>query len=266
MQVLDLKYEELDFISALQPEGWNDIKPSFGFYLQSSFCFPIKVMIDDMIVGLGAAIIHNDVAWFGHIIVRADQRGKGIGKCVTQSLIDIAEQHACETIYLIATQLGAPVYEKLGFIQDTEYLFFKDLIFEKKELISAHIIPYKQEFKTQISTIDKTASGEDRMMHLEAALESGFVYMDNNKIEGFYLPALGEGLIVANHPFAGLELLKLHLNSNEKAAFPADNLFAKDFLYSKGFKEYYTEKHMRRGNSRPIKLGNIYNRVGGNTG
>ncbi|SMC52183.1 GNAT family N-acetyltransferase [Pedobacter africanus] len=266
MQVLDLKYEELDLVSDLQPEGWNDIKPSFSFYLQSSFCFPIKVMIDDRIVGLGAAIIHNDVAWFGHIIVHADQRGKGIGKCITQSLIDIAKQHTCETVYLIATQLGAPVYERLGFIHDTEYLFFKDLNFDEKELISAHIIPYEQDFKTQISTIDKIASGENRMMHLEAALESGFVYMDNDKIEGFYLPALGEGLIVANNSSAGLELLKLHLSSNEKAAFPADNLFARDFLYGKGFKEYYTEKHMRLGNIRPIQLGNIYNRIGGNTG
>src|SRR5688572_32638579 len=33
----------------------------------------------------------------------------------------------CETIYLIATELGAPVYEKCGFETETEYLYFKDL-------------------------------------------------------------------------------------------------------------------------------------------
>jgi len=266
MQILALEYEELDLISDLQPEGWNDIKPSFHFYVQSSFCFPIKVIIDGIIVGLGATIIHNDVSWLGHIIVHADQRGNGIGKFITQSLIDIAKQNKCETIYLIATKLGVPVYEKLGFITDTEYLFFKDIKVDKELLISDKIMPYKQDFKNEISIIDKIATGEARMMHLEDALENGFVYINNHKIEGFYLPSLGDGLIVANNSSAGLELLKLHLKSNDKVSFPIDNFLATDFLHTNGFKEYDVAKRMRLGNIRPFKLDNIYNRIAGNTG
>lgn len=266
MQILALEYEDLNLISDLRPEGWNDIKSSFDFYVQSSFCFPIKVVIDDLIVGLGATIIHNDVAWLGHIIVYADQRGNGIGQRITQTLIDITKQNKCETIYLIATHLGAPVYEKVGFITDTQYLFFKDINFDKELVISDHLIPYKQDFKDEISIIDKMATGEERMMHLENALDNGFVYIDDHKIEGFYLPSLGDGLIVANTSSAGLELLKLHLKSNDKIAFPIDNLLAKDFLYNNGFKEYDVAKHMRLGKVRPFKLDNIYNRIGGNVG
>ena len=266
MQVLALEYDEIDLISDLQPEGWNDIRPNFDFYLQSSFCFPIKVVIDDTIVGLGATIIHNDVAWLGHIMVHPDQRGKGIGQRVTQSLIDIAKQNKCETIYLIATKLGVPLYEKLGFITDTEYLFFKDINFDKELLISDQVIPYKQEFKDEISNIDKMATGEERMMHLEDALENGFVYINNHKIEGFYLPALGDGLIVANNSSAGLELLKLHLRSNEKVIFPVDNSLATDFLHNNGFKQYDVAKRMRLGNIRPFKPENIYNRIAGYIG
>jgi len=266
MQILPLEYKETNLISDLQPEGWNDLKPSFDFYVQSPFCFPIKVVIDDVIVGLGATIIHNDVAWLGHVIVHADQRGNGIGQRITQSLIDTAKQNKCGTIYLIATKLGAPVYEKLGFITDTEYLFFKDIKFDKELVISDHVIPYEQAFKDEISIIDKMAAGEERMMHLESSLENGFVYMNNHKVEGFYLPTLGDGLIVANNSSAGLELLKLHLKSNDKVSFPIDNLLAKDFLYNNGFKEYDVAKHMRLGNIRPLKLENIYNRIGGNVG
>lgn len=266
MQILALAYEELNLISDLKPEGWNDIQMSFSFYVQSSFCFPVKVVIDDTIVGLGAAIIHNDVAWLGHIIVHADQRGNGIGQRITHALIDIAKQNNCETIYLIATELGVPVYEKLGFIADTEYLFFKDINLDKELLISDQIVPYKQGFRDEISIIDQVAAGENRMMHLEEALKNGFVYIDHHKVEGFYLPALGDGLIVANNSSAGLELLKLHLKSNEKVSFPIDNLSARDFLYSNGFREYDVAKHMRFGNIRSFKLENIYNRIGGNVG
>ncbi|TKC60189.1 GNAT family N-acetyltransferase [Pedobacter hiemivivus] len=266
MKILALEYKELNLISDLTPEGWNEIKPSFGFYVQSSFCFPIKVVVDDKIVGLGATIIHNDVAWLGHIIVHPDQRGNGIGKCVTQALIDIAKQNKCETIYLIATKLGAPVYEKLGFVTDTEYLFFKDVKFDEELVISDQVIPYNQDFKDEISILDKMTTGEERMMHLENSLENGFVYINNHTIEGFYLPALGDGLIVANNSSAGLELLKLHLKSNDKVSFPIDNLLATDFLHNNGFKEYDVAKHMRLGNIRSFKLENIYNRIGGNVG
>lgn len=266
MQILALAYDDLELISDLRPEGWNDIKPNFDFYVQSSFCFPIKVVIDDVIVGLGATIIHDDVAWLGHIIVHPDQRGHGIGRRITESLVDTAKQNNCETIYLIATNLGAPVYEKVGFITDTEYLFFKDINFDKEVLISNQVIPYKEDFKAEISIIDKVATGEERMMHLENSLENGFVYIDNGKVEGFYLPALGDGLIVANNPLAGLELLKLRLKSNDKAAFPIDNLLATAFFLGQGFKEYDVAKHMRLGKIRPYKLENIYNRIGGNVG
>lgn len=266
MQILALAYEDLNLISTLRPEGWNDITASFAFYVQSSFCFPIKVVIDDVIVGLGATIVHHDVAWFGHIIVHPDRRGNGIGQRITQSLIEIAKENKCETIYLIATKLGSPVYEKLGFITDTEYLCFKEVHLDQDVLISDQVVPYHQDFKNEISTIDQTATGEDRMMQLEDALESGFVYINNHKIEGFYLPALGDGLIVANHSAAGLELLTLHLKSNDKAIFPIDNVLARDFLYRKGFKEYDVVKHMRLGNVRPFILKNIYNRIGGSVG
>lgn len=266
MQVLALEYDDISLIADLQPEGWLNLEPSFHFYVESEFCFPIKIMIDEVIVGLGSTIIHDDVAWLGHIIVHTDHRAKGIGQLITRSLIDLAKQNKCETIYLIATKLGFPVYEKLGFVADTEYLVFKDIRFGQELIISDCIVPYRQDFKADISIIDKIATGENRTMHLEDALESGFVYMDDHKIEGFYLPTLGDGLIVANNPSAGLELLKLHLKSNDKVNYPINNLVATDFLYNNGFKEYDVVKHMRLGKIRPFKLDHIYNRISGSVG
>ena len=265
-EIQNLVKDDIKFISALQPDGWQDITPSIEFYTRSSFCFPIKVLLEGEIAGTGTAIIHHDVAWLAHIIVHRNFRKKGIGRFITESLVNRTEVKKTETIYLLATDLGAPVYEKVGFETESEYLFFKDVRIEKGAKAAARIKPYKPNFKTQVEDIDKKTSGEDRLFHFHDHLQNGYVYNNDGTVEGFYLPTLGDGLIIANKPSAGMELLNFHLQSNEKVVLPQENLTALNYLYKNGFKEFSTGKRMRLGKKRAVKLENIYNRIGGNLG
>ena len=266
MKVDAFTRSDLNLVSDLQPDGWGDIAPSFDFYTKSSFCFPVKIIDDEKIVGIGTTIIHHEVAWLAHIIVHKEHRKKGIGKLITETLVDSLQSKNCETIYLLATDLGAPVYEKVGFETETEYLFFKDIKIKNGLEIPKGIAPYKEEFKEQIKAIDKRISGEDRLFHLEAHLEHGYVYVVENVLDGFYLPTFGDGLILATNPATGLELLQFHLNTNEKLVFPKNNLAATNYLYEKGYKEIVTGKRMRLGKMRTVNFENIYNRIGGNLG
>jgi GNAT superfamily N-acetyltransferase len=262
----NLVQEDVKLISPLQPDGWLDITPTIEFYTRSSFCFPMKVIFGNEIAGIGTAIIHHDVAWLAHIIVHKDFRRKGIGRFITQSLVNHTEVKKCETIYLLATELGAPVYEKVGFETESEYLFFKDVRIEKLSNASAHIKPYEAKFKTQVAEMDKMSSGEDRIFHLQDHLSNGYVYGSDEIIEGFYLPTLGDGLIIGVTSSAGIKLLNFHLHSHEKVVLPNENLVAINYLHENGFKEFSTGKRMRLGKKRPVKLENIYNRIGGNLG
>lgn len=266
MELRPLKYHELSSISTLQPERWGDIKPNFEFYIKSPFCFPIKLIINNKIVAVGTTVVHNDVAWLAHIIVHSENRGKGLGRIITQNLIDIANQKKCKTIYLIATDLGFPVYEKLGFVTETDYLFFKDVNIKDQMFDPDTIKPYAEKYKDRILKIDRSISGEDRRIHIENQLKNGFVYCKDETVEGYYLPCFGEGLIISNTPLAGIELLKLHLKSNQKVVLPKDNSTAIDFLYENGYKEFSTAKRMRLGSPTSLMLKNIYNRIGGNIG
>ncbi|GLU52698.1 hypothetical protein Dfri01_21590 [Dyadobacter frigoris] len=247
MEIKTLNHNDVSLLVSLQPDGWQDITLNFNFYTKVPFCFPIKVIIEGEIVGVGAAIIHSDVAWLGHIIVHPAYRSNGIGNRITQALITISMNNKCETIYLIATELGAPVYQKLGFITETEYLFFKDIIIAPALAISTNIEPYQKRFKRQIAIIDKLNSGEDRMFHLENYLKQGHRYCKNNTTEGYYMPTFGDGLIIANTISAGIALLNLHLSTNDKVTFPKENQGAMDFLYGKGYKEARTARRMRFG-------------------
>ena len=169
-----LEHSDINLITGLQPEGWQDITSIIDFYTKSSFCFPIKVIIDKKIVGIGTAIIHNDVAWLGHIIVHPDNRNQGIGKMITQALVDNVWRKNCDTIYLIATDLGEPVYKKIGFETETEYLFFKDIKPDGSWIPSENIVACTDDFKKQIARLDKEISGEDRLLHLEPYFEDAF--------------------------------------------------------------------------------------------
>lgn len=266
MDIQPLVYSDIAALTGLQPEGWPNIAPIFEFYSGSDFCFPMKITVENNIVGIGTTIIHNDVAWLAHIIVHPESRNKGIGRLVTQTLIDNSKAHHCETAYLIATDLGAPVYTKLGFETETEYLVFKDITFGKSLTVHKKIEPFSEKYRDQIITIDRTVSGEERATHIEKYFSSAYLYCHDNAVEGYFLPALGDGLIVATTAAAGVELMKLRLKSNDHAIFPIDNEIATAYLHQNNHKEIKAIKRMRLGKKRNVLFGNMYNRIGGNLG
>jgi GNAT superfamily N-acetyltransferase len=266
MTIQPLLHTEVNKLTELQPSGWPDILPIHNFYTNSDFCFPLKVVIDDKIAGIGTGIVHKEVGWLGHIIVHPDFRNKGLGRVITQSLIDLLSSKKCATLYLVATDLGEPVYKKLGFEIEAEYIFFKDLLAHKEWVSSGSIVPYESKFHQQIAIIDKFISGEDRMFHLDLYLKNGFVHIENGSVYGFYLPDFGDGMIQALHPTAGIELIKLRLSAKDNAVIPIDNSTAIEFMYRNHFKEFRKASRMRLGPRRSWSPQCVYNRIGGNLG
>lgn len=265
LEIKPININDLLTLSPLQPEGWFDIIPRFDFYLRSSFCFPIKVIVNNEIAGVGSVVVHNDVAWFAHVIVHSDYRCKGIGLQIVKTLVEIAKENHCLTTYLIATDLGEPVYQKVGFIVETEYLVYKNVT-KKEYAISDSIYLYEEKDKGHIIALDRDVSGESRMIHIEEHLAGCRVYKQNDELEGYYIPTLGEGLIIANSEIAGIELLKLHLKQNERVVIPKNNHAAQKFLEETGFGEMNVIKRMRLGEERKVQFAKIYNRIGGNVG
>jgi GNAT superfamily N-acetyltransferase len=284
---------DLPAVALLQPAGWGDILPAHHMYLAADTCFPIKVVDDDQICGIGTVIINNDAAWLAHIIVNPEQRNKGVGTFITRSLMDTALDKSCSTLSLIATDLGAPVYEKLGFINDGEYLFFKDLISRDPRVVNAsedagvitgtrdagvvsetrdegmipgNILRYEERFKKDLLKLDHELSAEDRASFLEQHLLTGYVYLNGDSIEGFYLPAAGEGLVLARSPQAGVELMKLRLSNVNHAVFPVNNTIARNFYEQHGNSHLRRAKRMVFGRKRNWHPDCLYNRIGGNFG
>lgn len=266
MEIQSLSHTDIPSLTDLLPPGWETIIPTLLLYTRSDDSFPIKVTIDHKIVGIGSTTIHSGTAWLAHIIVHPEYRNQSIGKLITQALIDISHAHSCDTIYLLATDLGEPVYKKAGFETEIEYLYFKGIPTPATSLQSEHILPFHNDFRQQLSAIDHQVSGEDRMILLAPYLSDAFVYVTDNALQGFYLPTLGDGLIAATTPSAGQALMSLRLTTKDFAAFPADNVIATATMHQYHFTQLRREKRMRLGKAREWQPANLYNRIGGHLG
>jgi N-acetylglutamate synthase-like GNAT family acetyltransferase len=250
----------------LQPPEWPDILPHHRYYLDHDFCKPVKAVEQHVVMGIGTVIYHGDTAWLAHIIVHPDQRNKGVGTEITAHLVNSIDKNIFPSIYLIATDLGEPVYKKLGFETEAEFVFFRGEKIRKAADENDHLIPFEEKYRDSLYDLDRMVSGEFRKVRLNEHLAAGIMHRTGNKLNGFYLPTLGEGLIIANNVAAGMELMTLRLQERDIASVPALNTAAVNYLNTLRFSQFRTAKRMVLGKMRNWHPEKIYNRISGQIG
>jgi GNAT superfamily N-acetyltransferase len=267
MELEAVCYNDFDEIKSFQPDGWDDIVPKFKYYVDSQFCFPVKAVENRKIVGIGASILLDGTAWLAHIIVSPEHRNKGIGYKIVEMLLNHHDRTKISTILLIATQLGFPVYEKIGFRTVTEYLFFKRDFPWKNEPASRNIIKLEKRSFQEIYTLEKKVTGEDRSPLFGPHLENTLVYLQHGEVAGFYIPDLCEGPIIAETDEAGLALMQFKYAKTDKAVIPSDNISGIDFLLQNGFALSSTKgTRMVMGKELQWFPKKIFSRISGNFG
>ena len=82
----------------LQPDGW------------------VVAEQDDQLVGTGGCIAYPDggFGWIGLVATEPSFQGRGVGRLVTQHLVERLARHGCKSA-LDGSAMGAPVYERMGF-------------------------------------------------------------------------------------------------------------------------------------------------------
>nr|WP_321486086.1 GNAT family N-acetyltransferase [uncultured Draconibacterium sp.] len=267
MQIEKVTYKDLYQIKKLQPEGWPDISVDFIRYINYDFCEPIKVCIENDIVGVGCSIMFKDTAWIAHIIVDSNYRNRGIGYQIVDFLVKSINENKISSISLIATSLGEPVYEKAGFRFVSDYVYLNRTSEWKNKEISRNITLCSSEFYSQLIKLDNKLTGEKRENLLEKHLDNCIIFIDNKIIKGYYLPFLGEGAIYAQESTVGLELMRIKYSTVDKAVIPSDNEIGIEYLKQNGFFESDTKgKRMILGEVINWNPKCIFSRIGGNYG
>jgi predicted N-acetyltransferase YhbS len=167
------------------------------------------------IVGTAAAVSFGATGWLGGVTVAPEARGRGLGGRLTEAALDALGEH--ETVSLLATPAGRPIYERLGFVPEAEYRVFSAP--EHRAPAPADgLVPAEREL---VLALDREATGEDRALALDAGLERGLATPDGT---GFALrPPWSARPIVARDPAAGAALLAATLEPGLRLAAPVDN-------------------------------------------
>lgn len=266
MEIQNLENTDIDRLKELQPETWTDIRPYFYYYSASHFCHPLKISENGKVIAVGTNIQHQDSAWLAHIIVHPGHRNRGLGGEMAFALYRHLDNKRFSTIYLDATDMGFPVYKKLGFEVETEYIHLEGKNTDQYLLEPDSVIPFRADLKEEILALDRLISAEDRIDVLEPHLRSSLLYVSNRKVQGAYFPYLLDGFVLAINPLAGTELMKIRMRNKPTARFPSENTACIDFLISNGYQVTGTSKRMILGKKRDWNGKGIFHRISGGLG
>ncbi len=200
--------------------------------------------------------------------MRADFRGRGIGGALTEHLIQFFRAQRVEHQLLVATSMGEPIYRKLGFEISSRYIFFA-----RQDSIPSQDTPpgvraLAPDDENALFALDRLVTGEMRQPFLRRCLDGAWVHVaPSGTLDGYYLPALGTGLVVASNDDAGLALLCHKVaQPGSLIVVPEANRLAADFLCSHGFAETSRAPRMTLGREIDWQPARVYARGSGFSG
>lgn len=258
----------MDQLNRLLPPEWSS--NAYDVFMHNEWqpwfhAFQIKK--GDKLVSFGLIMHQGDVAWLGWILVDAKFRKQGYGMAMTNFLVEKSKALGAKSIMLTATELGLPLYEKLGFKTECAYRFFRSASTYKQRSNHAFIFKATKADLDSILAMDLKATGENRKDMLALHLPATWVQKEGEAVRGFYVETLGNGLVVAENEEIGLNLLKQRIRRNDSVvAIPDANQAAIAYLQEQGFTEGSPIPRMVLGEPLAWNPSMIFSRASGYTG
>lgn len=224
---------------SLQPDGW------------------LLALLDDVVVGTVGAIDYGPFAYIGLMAVHPSALRRGIGLMLMQRLLAWLDARGCPFSLLDATDVGAPLYAKLGFVEDEKTAMFRrdDRALELRQAervrrLRADDLPALVEFDAPIFGARRPtvfasyfASDPTRALvaHDAAGQISGCLFAQSHMLGPWVArtPADAEALLAT--------ALTLSYDDAPGVIFPASNTEAARLLLRHGFTPQRELSHMRRG-------------------
>ncbi len=266
LRIRDLTASDIPSLKDFAPREWNvDLSVTFGRHFGQPHFYPIVAEQDGALVGCANGLLQGRVGWLGNIIVQPEYRGHGIGSALTEEVMKFLHTKNMEYQILIATSMGEPIYRRLGFQVVSYYIFFARQHKPPSSDVAAGIRPLERNDKDAIFALDKSITGEKRDAFLRLYLKGACVYADpSGGVDGFYLPALGTGLIAAADDAAGLALLHYKITHGGTACVvPEQSRVVVDYLRSHGFAETSRALRMALGSDIAWQPEHVYSRGSG---
>lgn len=103
------------FLALARAERWRVPKNELALYRGPLAGSAFVLRRDEDVLGFVTAVAHEKSGWVGNLIVPRDCRGRGYGALLFDHAVDVLERQGVASIWLTASTLGRPLYEKKGF-------------------------------------------------------------------------------------------------------------------------------------------------------
>jgi predicted N-acetyltransferase YhbS len=210
-------------------------------------------------VGASACAHFGATGWVGGVAVLPERRGGGLGGALTQAAVERLFQLGANTVMLYATEMGRPVYERLGFVAEGECVTLEATVATPDAALPAgarggpRVRAAREDDLEAALALDRHATGEDRARLLAAFWPEGSLVVESDGgLRGYLLssPWRPGGAILARDLAAGLALVAAARRRTGGELFlsvPAANQPALRALTTAGHREHSRTTRMRLG-------------------
>jgi GNAT superfamily N-acetyltransferase len=254
-------------IRAVREGGWGDRRPELEFYVRHPPCHPFVAETDGTIVGTALATCSDRIGWLGLVFVAPAMRGRGLGAALTRTALEFMTSLGCRSVLLAASELGQPIYDRLGFVVDGAYAIWTGARSSAATTqTEARVRRLTPDDLSAVAELDRRVTGEDRGQTI-GAMGEGWVLADRGRVHGYALrtpwglgPAIAEDVTTGQ---ALVDLLLAHASASPTTIIvPTANATAHEHLVARGFVVQRELPRMRLGDPvswQPSRIWAIYN-------
>lgn len=243
--------------------GWPGRERRFEFYVRHPLCEAVAAEVGGEVAGVGFGTRNGTAGWIGLICVRPRYQGRGIGHLLTDLVAERLTNLGCRTLVLTATQMGRPLYEKMGFETETFYhgLSGPGLDPEPLPRGTRRMRPVDLE---DVCDLDLRVTGEDRSHLLRALGGAGWVLDEDGEIHGYHLPVpWGGGPVRVGEHGSGQALARLVRilagpDATVRFWLASENKKGMEHMEETGFKEVSRLPRMVRGGPLSWRPGSLW--------
>lgn len=235
---------------------WGDRRIFFEFATSQPECRPVVAVEAGEIVGTGVGTANGPVGWIGAIFVDARFRRRGIGRGVTDAVIEGLDQAGCRTLVLVASSEGRPMYERMGFAEQSAYVTLEAPGTADTAGPDEAVHAFGPTDLDTIAALDREATGEDRrhMISRFATETSARVLVGaTGSVDAFTLRApWGGGATIARSLEDGVRILAARRAAvgperPVRAGLPLENAAGIERLAQLGWKRSWNAPRLIRG-------------------
>src|SRR4030067_1123577 len=190
LSIREMELEDLPIaLDVINEEGWGYTPPEIERMLRleprGSFLYVGKEP-----VGAITTVVHGPIGVIGHLVVSRKVRGHGIGKALLSHAIEYLRSRGTDSIIVIATDEGRPLYAKHGFKVEREILCKHFMLgADQPRMPFSKPVPMRKSDLKAVSEIDGELFGADRFRLLDILYdetpEACFKLVTDEGLSGF---------------------------------------------------------------------------------